>query len=566
MVSIPRQGQFGFPVHLPQSSYTQERVMPTKGYTDLPDIPAGPQSIVSGQNIWIWQERLTPRPRLQQLGTNALSDVPTGAFTYYDVTGDGFPMIFSKGTATYFDPAAGWTTLSYNSNLSSGVNHPPSGGQNDRIFGTATYLPRADTNIAVWVNGVDPAFCWGGPINTGIAGSEGTGYSTLTQAYIAHDVTIANSRLVYWNVGYTSTSSQLVTRVAWTAAGDPEDNTGIDAGYQDLLDMRGVGTRCFTVADQLVVATDQEIWRGTFVGPPYVYQFTPLSRTQGVPFPRAAINTPEGLFFLGDDDMVYNIPPFYWYSKIDPVGIAVQRTLHNQMADATTAFFGYHADAKQLTLYYTDTTGAYPNRGLTYNTLSKVWTPQKFAQNLVVGFTGDQTSANTMGTSSATTWGALVGPLSGNILTYNQLLGFSGGGTGGIQGLEEACISSAGTAYTFQHGSVQSTDDGVQVMAEATLGPMFVALPDRRKFFDEVRVDVQADSSSVLSIAISGDLGQTFPVETALQLSQGSTSSQYRVKSTGVSGINHTIRIRSQDGTWNIPAITGKAKIEGEAI
>lgn len=564
MVSFPRQGQFGFPVRLPPSNYTQERVLPTKGYTDLPDITAGPPSVVSGQNFWIYQERLTPRPRLQQLGANTLSDVPTGAFSYFDITGNSYPMLLSKGTVAFFDPATGWTPLTYVSGVS---NRPPTGGQNDRVFGTATYLPRADTNIAVWVNGVDPAFCWGGPINTGIAGSEGTGYSTLTQGYIAHDVTIANNRLVYWNVGYLSTSSQLVTRAAWTAAGNPEDTTGIDAGFVDLLDMRGIGTRCFTVADQLVVATDQEIWRGTFVGPPYTYQFTPLSRTQGIPFARAAINTPEGLFWLGDDDMVYNIPPFYWYSKIDPVGAAVQRTLHNQSADPTTAFFGYHADAKQLTLYYTDTTGQFPTRGLTYNTLSKVWSTQHFTQNLVLGFQATPGSAGTGGSSSATTWGALIGPLSSNLLTYNQLLGFSGGGPGGgVASLLEATASSAGTAYVFQHPSVQSTDDGIAVMTEATLGPMFAAIPDRRKFFDEVRVDVQADSSSSLSIAISGDLGQTFPVETSILLSQGSTSSQYRVKSTGISGVNHTVRIRSQDGNWNIPSITGRAKLEGEAI
>ena len=541
MVGIPRQGLYGFPVKLPKSAYTQERVIPTKGYTDLPDISAGPSSIVSGQNVWIWQERLTPRPRLLAVDGNALNDVPTGAFTYFDVNGIAYPVIASQGTFAYLSSGS-WTALTYNSGVS---NEPPSGGAANTVHGTSIYLPRADANIAVWVNGVNPAFCWAGEQN-------GTQYSTLSQGLIAEDVTIANSRLIYWNVGYLSSTSQLVTRVAWTAAGDPEDTTGIDSGYNDLLDMRGVGTRCFTVADQLLVASDQEIWRGTFVGYPYVYQFTPLSRAQGIPYGRAAINTPEGLFWLGSDDMVYNIPPYYWYSKIDPVGYAVQRTLHRDLADPTTAFFGYHGDAKQLTLYYTDTAGSYPQRALTYNTISKVWAPQTFTHNLVASFTGNKSS-------TATQWDQLVGTFAQQTLSYDQLAGAS-------TALFDGVVSSGGSAYVFRPAYEQPTDDGVAVLEEATMGPMFTAMPERRKFLDETRIDVQCDSTSSMSVAISGDLGQTFPAERLITLSAGSASSQYLLKHTGVSGVNHTIRLRSIGGAWNVNAITGRAKIEGEAI
>lgn len=543
MTGVTRQAQIGLPVPLPRSNYTQERVYPVKGYSDQPDIPSGPDNIIDGQNAWIWQERVTPRPRLQAIAQNVLNDVPVGAFTYFEVGGIADPMLFSRSTAAYLSQGT-WSALSY---VPSGASfNPPSGGIGDPIFGTSTYLSRADTNIAVWVNGLDPAFAWGGPAN-------GTTYSTLTQGYIAADVTVANDRLIYWNVGYLSSSSRLVQRVAWTASGNPEDTTGPDAGYQDLLDMRGVGTRTFTIADQLVVATDQEIWRGTFIGPPYVYQFTPLSRTQGIPFPKAAINTPEGLFWLGSDFMIYNIQPFYWYSKIDPVGFPVQRTFHDQMADPTTAFFGYHGDAKMLTLYYTDTAGSYPQRGMTYNTISKVWTPQVFAQNLAIGFSAQQSS-------SATTWDALVGTFAAQALTYNQLLGASAVGS------SEAVASSTGTAYSFIHSALQATDDGVPVLTSSTFGQLFSALPERRKFLDEVRLDVQADISSTLSVAISGDAGQTFPVETAVTVSVASTSSQVRVKSAGISGAYHNVRLRSTGGSWNVVTITARSKVEGEAI
>lgn len=513
----------------PRSQFTTSRVIPDRGYSDLPDITAGESSVVSGQNCWIWQERLTPRPRLLN-SLNPLSDIPVGAFQHFDVAGTQYPMIFSSGTASQ-NVAGNWTTLTYASGAS---NNAPTGGSRDWIFGTSVYLPRADQNLAVWVNGVDPAFCW----------TNGTTYSTLTQSYIAHDVTVANNRLVYWNVRYLSSSSQLVTRVAWTASGNPEDTTSfIGPGYVDLLDMHGVGTRCFTLGDQIVVATDQEIWRGTFVGDPYTYDFHRVTDTVGMPYARAAILIPEGLFFVGADMMVYR------GLELEQVGKPVQRTLHNAVADPATMFFGYHSDAKMLTLYYTDSVGPYPNRGLTLNLLTGQWMPQKYSQNLVVAFSSYQAS-------SATTWGALSAPLVQNTLTYNQLLGLP------VKGYSEAVAASAGTTYLLSHSA--TSDDGVPVYEEATLGPLFASISEQRKYTDTVRVDVQADSASSLSVALSGDNGMSFPGEVSFTASQSSNGSQYVTRPGGVNGVYPLVRIRSTGGQWNVLSVTARGRLDGE--
>src|SRR5512135_1560330 len=408
-----RQSLFGFPVPLPRSAYTQVRFAPTLGFTDSPDLVNPPGSITSGRNVWIWANRLIPRPRLEMLGTNnILADQPTGAFAYDGVDGAFYPMLASKSTVVYLNGTA-WAALTYVSGTS---NNPPSGGQNDLWREASVYLPRADANLAIMTNGVDPMFAWAGPSN-------GTGFSTLTQAPIAKDVALLQDHVVAWNVRYLSSTSQLVNRVQWSVRGDPEGWTTITsfAGFEDLLDMRGAGTRIFAQNDQLLLASDHEIWRGQFVGAPFVFQFTPFSRSLGIPFPNAAIQTQDGLYFLGSDLMVYRIDP-YWSAQPVAVGKAIQRSLHNMDADPGTSFFGYHADARQLTLYFTTAAGSEPMNGFTLEVDTGTWTPQLFQHALVASFLAPTTS------SAGTQWNQLVGSFAGQTLTYNQLLG--GGSTG----------------------------------------------------------------------------------------------------------------------------------------
>jgi hypothetical protein len=541
MVSTPRSSSFGFPVPLPRSAYTQVRFVPNLGYTDSPDLLNPPGSITSGRNIWIWQNRLVPRPRLQQLGTNnVLGDQPTGAFAYYDVSGTNYPMIASKATVAYLNSNT-WTPLTYVSGVS---NKPPSGGVNDLWFGTSTYLPRADANIEVMTNGVDPVFAWAGPSN-------GTGFSTLTEGPIAKDVSLLQDHVVAWNVRYLSSASQLVTRLQWSARGDPENWSSIAsfAGYEDLLDMRGIGTRIFAQNDQLLVATDKELWRGQYVGAPFVFQFTPFARSLGMPFPNAAIQTPDGLYFLGGDLMVYRIDP-YWSAQPVAIGKAIQRSLHQMDADPNTSFFGYHADARQLTLYFTTTAGAEPMNGFTLEVDTGTWTPQLFQHALVASFVAPQTS------SSATQWNQLVGSFAAQTLTYAQMLG------GGASGSEiESLVASAGTAYSLSHSA--TSDDGVAVTSEAWLGTLFAALPERRKFLDHTRWDLQADSASSVSVS-AAPLGGTFQ-EVALAVSAGSSTSQYRAN-WGIDSVYHTVRIRADaPNTFSLHGVTVRAKIGGEA-
>lgn len=533
--------RYGLPQPLPRSTFTVGQFAPTLGYVAAPGIPTPLGSLVSAQNVVVYDNRLEPRPRLARFGTgNVWADTPNGAFHYDDIGGSRYPVITSRSTVAFLADSGAWTALTYASGASGGVNDPPSGGLNDLFFGTSVYLPRTDVNIAVYVNNVDQMFAWGGPT--------ATTFSTLTQAPVARDVTLFDNRPVAWNIS-ESANTHFVTRVAWSVRGDPEDWTGIGAGTDDLVDMRGVGTRIFSTEDELLLFSTEETWRGRKIGLPFVLQFQPLEREIGLAHPRAVVQTPDGIIWLHRDNMVYRLAG----GTISEIGGAIQRELHDTIINRDRAFFTTHPDTRMTTLWYSADANE-PNRGFTFNTLNGTWAPQRFASHRVsVGITGFPAS------SSATTWGGLVGTIDEQFLTYDQLLGHSSSGN-----QADVLASSTGTIYSMSHSA--TSDDGVAMLAEAQLGAFGVDSPHRRKFLYEARLELTAASASSLSVAVSPDLGATFPTETRLAISAASQTTQAKVN-LPVTGNTLTLRVRDDSGgNWRLASVAMTARVDGEAI
>ena len=374
-----------------RSATTSTRFIPVEGFTELPDIEAPPGSITSGQNIWIRRGRLEPRWRLQQAADNILNDTPTGAFDYDDVGGARFPVVTSQDTVAFLDNDS-YVSLQYVSGTS---NFPPTGGLNDQYYGTSVYLPRRDLNVGVFTNGVDPLFAWGGP-------SDNTGFSTLTQGPIAEDVTLFANRVVALNIRELSSSSRVVQRVQWSIAGDPENWLGIGSGFEDLVDMRGEGTRIFSTEDEMVLASTEEIWRGRLIRGDFVFQFSPLNKEVGAPFGKAVIQTRAGIFWLGADSNIYHLQG----AQLRQVGNDIQRTVRDTIANEKAAFFGYNDELQQLTFYYSTTPTGQPDRAFTLHLKDRAkWTPQRFGDPITHAFQLNIPS-------SATTWGPSLSPAS----------------------------------------------------------------------------------------------------------------------------------------------------------
>ena len=516
----------------------------SKGWTELPEVLAPASSIVSGANIWYRRGRIEPRLRLAQLGTNrpvSNSSTPISALLYDGLSGERFPIVTAAQEISYLDTDS-WVSLEYVSGTS---NLPPTGGEGDLWFGDVTYLQRRDLNTEVMTNGVDPIFVWGGS-------SDGTGFSTQTEAPICKDLVLFDDRVVSWNIRELSSSSRFITRVQWTIAGNPEDSTGIGSGFVDLLHMRGTGTRILSQADQMILASTQEIWRGRRIGGEFIFDFSVIRTNLGMPFPRPVFQTPFGIVWLNSDYMVYLLDG----ERITPLGEAIQRTLRDTAVSLDKAFFSYNDELQQLTLFYTKTVGSYPQDAFTIHLDEGVWTPHTYAHQLSAAF-----EANTP--TSATTWDGLVGTLAAQNQTYNETLA-SGTPDEALLSLQQPDAATAGpTAYFYSNTTAR---DGSQVVnGQLYTGVLFPTDPQRMNFVDELRLDARTDSASSLSVSISGSGSEAFQDQQEFALSVRSTTTQ-QLLHLGVPGTDHTMRLQSEDTGWSVGRIFAKAQALGESL
>lgn len=517
---------------MPPSTESVALVSPTGGWWAGSDVRIPLGSLTSGQNCWVVADRLRPRFRLQRgASNNVLGDVPVGVWQHYDVEGVNYLMAASQDTVALLSGGA-WSAYAYASGAS---NNPPTGGATNLVFAATSYLTRRDLNITAFTNGVDPIFCTAGPTDAN--------YSTLTGGPICADVCEFQNRLVAWNCAVLNSSARYLTRAQWCTAGGPEDWAGVGSGYEDLVDMRGTGTRVFSEEERMVLASDREIWQGRAVGLPFVHQFAPLSRTVGIPFANAAIQTPYGLFWLNDDYMVYTLNG----SQVQPVGQKIQETLRRELADFSTAFFSYLPQLQQLNFYYATTSGAYPQHAFTLHLNAGLWTPQRFAWPVARASMGVQPS-------SGTTWGGLSGTLGSQPLTYAQLLGASS-----VQ--QDFLFSSRGTDHYYSTSAI--SDDGSTMTQEALMPGFFTDTPTRLKLAHEVRLEVAADTPSRLTAAWSGDNGCTFSTISGFAISARSDSTQVRIHP-NIPTTFGALRLTSEStGVWELSNILIRGRYRG---
>ena len=513
------------------SAVTQERFQPgANGWNENEDVTVPADSIVSGANVWVDDSCLQPRWRLEHVGggaTDVIGDVVNGAVVYYDLDGTEYNVAMSQDTIAFLQADGSWTTLQYASGTS---DLQPTGDEMDLYFGATVYLPRTDENLLAFCNGVDPVYCWQGP-------SGNTAFSVLTQAPIARDMCVFDNRPVCWNIRELFSASRYVTRVQWPPAGAPENwsTASIGAGFEDLLDARGEGTRIFAQEDQMVLATTRELWRGRKVGLPYVFSFTPIERSRelsvGIPYRKAAIQTPLGIFWLGADFMIYHMQD----ERITPIGAAIWDTLRTTLKAPERAFFGYSSEQGFLSFYYSVTDGAYPTRSFVYNVERQHWTPQTFPHNLTY-------ATPIKVTSSSDTWGDVSGTVAAQTKTWNEFLGLTLTQRDGV-------FTSGGTQAYFSPSA--GSDLGDTVESVIATGAIFAGDMDRMKLMDEARVDMRATSASSLSIAVSGNLGSSYADTEEFSLSVQSQTTQVKINPM-VSGAYHAMRFRSEDTGWRL--------------
>jgi hypothetical protein len=255
------------------------------------------------------------------------------------------------------------------------------------------------------------------------------------------------------------------------------------------------------------------------------------------------MQTPFGVFWLHSDFMVYRLSG----DEVAPVGNAIQDTLRKTLKGPSRAFFGYDPKHLQVTLYYSDTAGAYPNKAFTLDVAEGVWTPHNFNYQLVLSLPCEPAG-------TATTWGELTGTLNEQLQTYEESLGRT-------ETTSEAVITSSGTVAYFSSTASLDLDQPVESVAQ--LGALFAQDPDAVKLTQDVKIDLRADSASSLSVAYSGTLGRDYQDTQEFAISADSQTTQIDVPLL-VSGVYHTMRLRSDDTGWKVSRIAAFAKEIGK--
>ena len=505
--SLPR---YGFPFPVRSSSLESVLVLePTLGIdVSQPSVDAPLGSTPSSDNYIMWEGGLEPRPMLSVRGTGqGRGGQIVGIFEASDTSGNRFPMV-STTTRPHWYSNGSWSALSYVS--ANGINDQPSGAVTDYWDATQIYSALTDQHIVVWAIGsYETLYC-------NISGN--TLFSTVTAAPKALRIAAFDNHLVALNVvDPGSNQSAYVQRVQWSDRGDPFNWTTGLSGFEDLLTMRGMGTRILAQDQRLLVFSNEEVWQGFPRDFPFVFSFHPLDRNVGCPYPWTIAETPQGTAFLSDDYNVWLLPK--GGGAAQPIGRPLHRLVRTNIDQPQRAWAAYDDITNTYQLYYPIRGGSgYPQRMAWLNLAEGSWAPQSLDR--VSGGLSLTRGLQTQLSSAGTTWSGLAAASirwADLNMTWAQLAGAS----------EERAVlvgSSGGTAYYFNSNA--TSDAGIAVESRWRSTGLGGFAPDHTKTITQIAVDYQADSSSSLTVRASQNQGATFDLGTRVNMPTTSTLSQ----------------------------------------
>lgn len=514
--------RFGQGVQIsPKSRTTVILVEPTLGIESSQpsvDVPLG--STPESDNYILREGAMEPRPMLALVNTNPapMNTIPIfGGMELVSVGGNRFPVVSGSTRMAVYNQSAtpgAWSLLSYVS--AGGMNDQPSSGMWDF---TQIYSDLRDENVAVGAASSYQTLY--------VTQSDTTVFSSLTGAPRALRVCAFDNYLMAFNL--RSGSSDYVQRVQWSDRGSVSSWTGGLSGFEDLLSMRGQGTRIMAQENRVILFSDSEIWRGVSTQAfPNIFQFESLDNSVGCPYPWTAVTTPLGIIFLSKNYQVYLLPK--QGGQAVPIGQHVFRYLRRRIGNPENAWAAFDNLTNQYQLYFPVQGGtAYAQRAAYLNIEDPnnvSWAPQSFDLQgggvaLSRGFALQQVL------SSSTSWGGLG---AANVRWADLAISWSElGGSGSNQAILAG--TSGGTlTYFNSNGTADVTKSGsaVAVRSYWRSTAMGGYEPERTKTLTQIRVDYAADSASSLSIAASQNQGASFDPGVSLNLPTVSTLSQVR--------------------------------------
>ena len=333
---------------------------------------------------------IEPRSGLSSFGTHTFSGAVLGAAEVFDVAGTSCGFAPSSVSFSFLHPDAQiWSSLSY---VQSNVTHmrgTPSGQSTDYFRTTSVYDAGTDSFIAVTSNNTNSVKFFTVASNASVF-SDFSWVDSLSSTMKAKDVVAINDRLVFFNTE-SSDGTRYVTRVLWSARGDPKNyQIASEAGFEDLMGMRGEGQAAVRFRDFLLLFTEYEVWRGTPTLDAYAFRFDRVVDNVGCPFPKTIAVTPNGVIFMEHDREIY-ITDGNAVASLGPVGAEgpsrIQRILQDDAVNMDRSWGIYNHSENRYELYYTasDSSEGFPTRSLWYDITKRSWWPQYFSHEVTSG-------------------------------------------------------------------------------------------------------------------------------------------------------------------------------------
>ena len=506
---------YGAPLNLPVRSLTSVLIVePTLGIdSSQPSVDAPLGSTPQSDNFIMREGALEMRPTLTLRNTNPQPmQVPvTGGWEFQDTTNNRFPVVSGTSNLAWFSTGS-WSQMSYVSSY--GVNDPPTGSANSYWDATQVYYALQDQNIAILANGsYQSLYCWQ---------SGSTLFSTLTGAPRARFVTSYDNYILAFNIRGTGAADQdYVQRVQWSDRGSASSWTGGLSGFEDLLSMRGQGTRIVAQDNRVILFSDKEIWQGYPSNFPFVFRFEPLDRSVGCPYSWSVSDTPQGLIFLARNLQTYLLPKGGGVAA--PIGQKLYRVLRESIDAPERSWSVYDQATDQFQLYYPIQGGSgYPQRAVYLNMTEGSWAQQSFDPTLGrLSLTRGFTVTGLAESSSATSWDGAAGYTWDNV---GRTWASFDTQTVTADRRDVYLGSSAGTVFVMDSNATM--DNGVPVSCKWRSTALWGDIPERSKTLTEWRADYQGNSASSITIKFSQNQGASFDQGVVLQLPANSAVSQ----------------------------------------
>ena len=481
--------------------------------TSVPAINVVAGSTPASENFIVRDGAIEPRPTLSLFNNNPqiLGVGPVvGVSEVVNTVNTPFPIASGRTAHAVYNRSnavGDWSLLSYVA--ASGIDDPPGLGQGEYWDYTQIYSAENDENMLYMAAGSYQTMY--------VTVADSAVFSSMTAAPRAKYVTALDNYVVAFNT--REGSQDLIQRVRWNDRGSASSWTGGLSGFEDLLTMRGAGTRIMAQDNALVLFSDEEIWRGVPGNSVFQWNFAPYDQSRGAPYSWTVAQTPVGLMFLGKDFQVYLLPKGGGPSQ--PIGQRLQREIRTTIQRPERAWAAFDNTYGQYKLFYSTDASKYPQKAAFLDVGTGAWMPQSYDSasggiELTIGREVQRLS------SSATSWGGLFA--SG--LTWGGLVNFSWDDMGANGPTLKVMMMGSSTGTLYKEDSTGTNDNGTAMPCRYRTPGLLADDPYEQKTVREMRLAYQSDSRSSVTASYSQTVGATSVVSEGLSLVTASIASQ----------------------------------------